>query len=155
MEKHIDAFKDKVLFLLRLLTEVIAAILCVILILAAGMITYRAFMQILSNDTNAAVLDALFVVILLELFYAIRSFINRGSMNISVIVNVCIVAAVKELIFQIDSLKLQNAIAFAVIFLSLGVLYVIEMIHFERKKNKINPSPKLAQLELQNKDLPE
>lgn len=120
---------------LRILTEVIAFVLCMILISASGLITFKGVIHIANGNVDSAILDALFVVILLELFYVIRSFIKRGSMNVGVIINVGIIAAVKELIFQLDSLNLQIAIAFGVIFLTLGILYVLEMLHYERKKN--------------------
>lgn len=121
--------------ILRFLTEIIAFILCMILIAASGLITYKGIIHIANGNVDSAILDALFVVILLELFYVIRSFIKRGSMNVGVIINVGIIASVKELIFQLDSLTLQIAISFGVIFITLGVLYVLEMLHYERKKN--------------------
>ena len=131
-------FKDKSLVRitkeLGFLTQIIAIVLCLILILASAINTFYAFTHIFKGNILQAVLDALFVVILLELFYAIRSFIHRGSVNVGVIVNVGIIAAVKELIFKLDNLELQIAIAFGVIFLTLGALYVMELIHYERKK---------------------
>ena len=120
--------------LLRFVTQVIAILLCCILIGASAMITVQAFSHLSQNNPQAAILDALFVAILLELFFVVRSFINRGSMNVGAIVNVGIIAAVKELIFQLNSLTWQLALAFGVIFLSLGFLYVVEIIHYEKKR---------------------
>jgi len=120
---------------LRMMTEIIAFLLCLILIAASGIITFKGITHIANGNVDSAILDSLFVVILLELFYVIRSFIKRGSMNVGVIINVGIIASVKELILQLDSLNLQMAIAFGVIFLTLGILYVLEMMHYEHKKN--------------------
>gem|GEM_PF-5352766 len=127
--------RNKAIRGLRFLTEIIAFALCTILIVASMIITYQASIHIIQGNASTAVLDALYVVILLELFYVIRSFIKRGSMNVGVIINVGIIASVKEMIFKLDSLEMQMAISFGVIFSTLGLLYVLEMIHYERKKN--------------------
>ena len=119
---------------LRVLTEIIAFVLCLILIAASGVITFQGVLNIMNGAVDNAILDALFVVILLELFYVIRSFIKRGSMNVGVIINVGIIASVKELIFQLDSLDQEIAVSFGIIFITLGVLYVLEMLHYERKR---------------------
>lgn len=129
-------FKNRMVSGLRTLTEIIAFVLCMILIVTAGVITYNALLELVNGNPTGAILDSLFVVILLELFYVIRSFIKRGSMNVGVIINVAIIAAVKELIFKLNLLSLQMAISFAVIFLSLGLLYIVEMIHYERHKGQ-------------------
>lgn len=123
----------KMIYRLRFLTEVIALILCVILIVAGGFLTYRAFGNLLYASPEKAVVDALFVIIVLELFYVIRSFIKRGSINVGLIINVGVIAAVKEMVFVLDSITWQLAVSFAVIFLSLGILYLLEIYHYEKK----------------------
>lgn len=119
---------------LRVLTEIIAIGLCLILIATSGFITYQACLSLLSGDPSKAITDSLFVVLLLELFYVIRTFIKRGNMNVGLIINVGVIAAVKELIFKLGSLTLQLGTAFAVVFLSLGLIYVLEMIYYYKKK---------------------
>ena len=120
---------------LRSIINLIALLLCLLLIIIAGYMTVLSFSHLFVNQTpELAITDALFVVIWLELFYAIRSFVKRGSMNVGVIVNVGVISAVKELVFKLDSLTLQMAAAFGAIFISLGVLYVLEVIHYEKKR---------------------
>lgn len=127
--------KDGLLDVVQALTEIIAFVLCLILVASAAYLTYQAFHNLLEGASFEAILDSLFIVILLELFYVIRSFIKRGSMNVGVIINVGVIAAVKEMIFKLDSMELQLAISFGVIFLSLGLLYLLEVIHFAKKKD--------------------
>lgn len=135
MKKNTD-LEMLVISYLRSLINIIALALCVLLIIIAGYMTIQAFSHMfISGLPSEAISDALFVVILLELFYAIRSFVKRGSMNVGVIVNIGVIAAVKELVFKLDTLTTQIALAFSAIFISLGILYVLEVIHYERKRD--------------------
>lgn len=120
---------------LKFATQIIAILLCCILIAASALITFDSVFHLLNNDPKAAILDALFVAILLELFYVIRSFVTRGSMNVGAIVNVAVIAAVKELVFKLDDLTWQLALSFGAIFLSLGALYILEVIHYEKTRD--------------------
>ncbi len=124
---------DRINRFLEWLTKVIALVLCLILVGASGMLTYFSMQNLFRGDTNAAVSDALFVVILLELVFVVRSFIKRGRINVGILVNVGVIAAVKQLVFALDSIEFYMALSFGIIFLSLGGLYVLEMIHYERK----------------------
>lgn len=128
-------WQDRSVLYLQTATQIIALALCILLILSSAYITGVAFFAMFTGqDPAEVIIRALFVMILLELFYVIRAFIKRGSLNVGVIINVGVIAAVKELIFQLDSLTLQMSIAFGVLFLTLGVLYVMEVIHYERKR---------------------
>lgn len=121
---------------LKVLTELVAFVLCLILIGASCMITYKAIVGLLSGDPSVAIQQGLFVVILLEMFYVVRSFIKYGSVNVGIIINVGIIALVKEMVFKIDQLNLQMAISFSIVLLSLGVVYLLETLHFNNKKRE-------------------
>jgi len=129
MKNYLNKFND----LIEVLTKFVAIILCLILVVASGFLTYNALVHIYRVDPLQATLDALFVVILLELVFAIRSFVKRGTINVGILVNVAVIASVKQLVFQLDKMDLHTAISFAVIFLSLGGLYIMEIIHFQKK----------------------
>ena len=115
---------------LRFATEFIAFVLCLLLIAASGIITWDAVVGLWSGDATIAIQNGLFVIILLEMFYVVRSFIKYGSVNVGII------AVVKELVFKIPLLNLQMALAFAVVLLSLGLVYLLETMHFNNKKEK-------------------
>lgn len=121
---------------LRFATEFIAFILCLLLIGASALITWDAIVGLWNGDATIAIQNGLFVIILLEMFYVVRSFIKYGSVNVGIIINVGIIAVVKELVLKIPLLDLQMAIAFAVTLLSLGVVYLLETMHFNNKKDK-------------------
>lgn len=121
---------------LRFATEFIAFVLCLLLIAASGIITWDAVIGLWSGDATIAIQNGLFVIILLEMFYVVRSFIKYGSVNVGIILNVGIIAVVKELVFKIPLLNLQMALAFAVVLLSLGLVYLLETMHFNNKKEK-------------------
>jgi uncharacterized membrane protein (DUF373 family) len=119
---------------LEVASKIIAYIVCVGLLLASALVVFDAFKVLFLQDINTAVQDGLFVLILLEMFYVTRSFIQYGSINVGLVINVGIIAAVKELVFQINSITLQLALSFGVIFLTLSVAYLVEAIHFSKKK---------------------
>ena len=121
---------------LRFATEFIAFVLCLLLIAASALITWDAVVGLWSGDATIAIQNGLFVIILLEMFYVVRSFIKYGSVNVGIIINVGIIAVVKELVFKIPFLDLQMALAFAVTLLSLGVVYLLETMHYNNKKEK-------------------
>jgi len=50
------------------------------------------------------------------------------------VLNVVLIAAAKELIFYLDNLTLQLAGSFGITFVSIGFVYFIETMHFEKKK---------------------
>lgn len=104
------------------------------LLASAAILTYYMFVDLFGLKIDDAIQDGLFILILLEMFYVIRSFIKYGSVNVSLVLNVVLIAAAKELIFRLDALTLQLAGSFAVILVSLGFVYFIESIHYERKK---------------------
>lgn len=119
---------------LEVLAKLVAAFLCLILLFASLMITYNSLQNLVNFNALQATLDALFVVIVLELCFAIRSFIKRGTINVGTLVNVAVISAVKELVFKLDQMDLPTAGSFGIIFVSLGVLYLLEMIHYEKKR---------------------
>lgn len=121
--------------LLQTLTHYLALIVGIVLIFASGMIIVDSFMHLADGQTALSIQDALFVLILLELFFVVSSFIKYNTINVGLIVNVGIIAAVKEMILQLDSMTWQLAIAFGVIFISLGTLYWMEG-HFYKDHRK-------------------
>lgn len=130
----------KVARILKYFTEFIAALLCVILIAASAMLTYNAFESLLHGSTDRAIQDSLFVIIILEMFYVVRSFIKYGSINVGLVINVGLIASVKAMIFKLESLTVQLALAFGVIFITLGAVYLIESVYyhkFHKKKDAI------------------
>ena len=123
--------KDSAFVVLELISKVIAYAVCIQLLLASLIITYNTFIAIFSNQVSAAIQDGLFVLILLEMFYVTRSFIKYGTINVSIVINVGLIAAVKQLIFELDSISMQTAIGFGVLFLSLSCTFYLEKIFFK------------------------
>ena len=117
---------------LKHLTELIASLLCIILIVAAGILTYQAFVSLLQDSPDHAVQDALFVIIILEMFYVVRSFVKYGSINVGLVINVGLIASVKAMVFQLEKMSLNLALAFGVIFITLGGVYLIESVYFHK-----------------------
>jgi uncharacterized membrane protein (DUF373 family) len=132
MEKKI--IDSRVVYYLEYLSKLIAIIVCFGILLASVLIIVDTFQVLFANDIDKAIQDGLFVLILLEMFYVTRSFIKYGSINVGLVVNVGIIAAVKELVFRMNSLNLELAIAFGVIFLTLSAVYLAETLHFQNKK---------------------
>lgn len=120
---------------LELVSKFIALIVCVGLLLASVFTIVDTFQVLFANEVDQAIQDGLFVLILLEMFYITRSFIKYGSINVGIVVNVGIIASIKELIFQLDSMTLQLGISFALLFLSLSIVYLAETYHFQQKKS--------------------
>ena len=123
---------DNPLVLFEVLSKIIAYFVCIGLLIASAIIVVTTFQSLFNQDLKHAVQDGLFALILLEMFYVTRSFIRHGSINVSIIVNVGIIAAVKEMIFQLDSLTMQIAIGFGVIFVTLGITYLLEVIYYKQ-----------------------
>lgn len=125
------AYQEVPLKLLEIISKLIAFVVCFGLLITSILIIINSFIA-LNNDLHLAVQDGLFVLILLEMFYVIRSFIRYGSINVSLIVNVGIIAAIKEMIFQLDKLNVQLGIAFGTIFVTLGFLYFMEQFYYRK-----------------------
>lgn len=117
---------------LEVLSKIIAFVVCLGLLITAVFIVINSFQALFSKQLDLALQDGLFVLILLEMFYVVRSFMRYSSINVSLIVNVGIIAAIKEMIFQLDSLDLQLAIGFGVIFVTLGFTYFMEQIYYQK-----------------------
>lgn len=120
---------------LEVVSKVLALLVCVGLLLAASILIFNSYRTLFGGAINQAIQDGLFVLILLEMFFVVRSFIKYGSINVSLVINIGIIAAVKEMVFQLKTLDLHVAIGFAVIFLSLGFVYLMETVHFSKKKS--------------------
>jgi uncharacterized membrane protein (DUF373 family) len=108
------------------IAKIIAVIFGVALLLASAIEVYNVFVHLMTQSIDQAIQEGLFVLILLEMLYVIRSYIRYESINVGIVVNVGIVAAVKELIFVIKDITLQTGIAFSLIFISLGIIYFLE-----------------------------
>ena len=115
-------------------TQIIAVLVCITLIVASMLLMWESGVALMNSQIDVALQDALFVLILLEMFYVIRSFIRHGSINASIVLNIAVIAAVKELIFQMKSINLEIAASFGLIFVSLGILYFAEIFSFEKKQ---------------------
>jgi uncharacterized membrane protein (DUF373 family) len=125
-KKTLTKFHNNSLKVLEVVSEVIAYGVCVGLLIASALIVLNSFGALGSKDLDVAVQDGLFVLILLEMFYVTRSFIRHGSINVSIIVSVGVIAAVKEMIFQLNNMTLELALGFGVIFITLSVTYFLE-----------------------------
>jgi len=66
------------------------------------------------------------------MFYVTRSFIRHGSINVAIVINVGIIAAVKEMIFHLDTMNLQIGAAFGIIFISLSFTYFMERMYYKK-----------------------
>ena len=121
----------KLVNFLEPISRLIAFFVCLELLLLSMVTTVKAFNDLFEQNLDLAVQDGLFVLILLEMFYVTRSFIKYGTINVSIVINVGLIAAVKEMIFQLHSMTMQLAIGFAVLFISLSVTYYLEKIHFK------------------------
>jgi uncharacterized membrane protein (DUF373 family) len=124
--------------LLQSATKVIAVAVCITLIASACILLWEGLVSLFEGKVDEALQDELFVLILLEMFYVIRSFIKYGSINVSIVINIGAIAAVKELIFQMSSLTWQLALAFSLVFISLGFLYFAEIFSFEKKQANLD-----------------
>jgi uncharacterized membrane protein (DUF373 family) len=132
MKKLTSKIQTTSLTFLEIVSKVIAFFVCVGLLLASALIVYKAFQALLVQDIDLAVQDGLFVLILLEMFYVTRSFIRHGSINVAIVINVGIIAAVKEMIFHLDTMNLQIGAAFGIIFISLSFTYFMERMYYKK-----------------------
>ncbi|MFT7184368.1 MAG: uncharacterized membrane protein (DUF373 family) [Oceanicoccus sp.] len=132
MKKYAHKIQKKSLDFLEVVSKVIAFTVCIGLLLAAGFVVFDAFHALLTQDVDLAVQDGLFVLILLEMFYVTRSFIRHGSINVAIVINVGVIAAVKEMVFQLDNLNLQMAGAFGIIFTTLSFTYFMERMYYKK-----------------------
>lgn len=123
--------------ILEICSKIIAFFVCIGLLLASSFLVFSAFEALFTRDLKLAVQEGLFVLIILEMFYVTRSFIKHGSINVAIIINVGVIAAVKEMVFRLESMTLQLAIAFGVIFITLGITYLMERIYYAKVAKKI------------------
>lgn len=122
--------------ILEVVSRVIAYAVCVGLLVASAIIIVQSFEDLAQLDLDQSIQNGLFVLILLEMFYVVRSFIKYGSINVGLVISVGIIAAVKELIFQLDNLTLQLGVAFSLLFLALAGVYYVEFLVFEKYKKE-------------------
>lgn len=111
---------------MQLATKVLATLFNIALLIAASIEIGRVFFGIYTLNIASAIQDGLFVLILLEMFYVVRSFIKYGSVNIALIISLGIVAVVKELIFNLKTLDLSSSGSYAILLLSLSIAFVLE-----------------------------
>lgn len=131
-KKSLNKIQEIPLGFLELFSKVIAFVVCFGLLTASLFIVMDSFQALFNQDLKRAVQDGLFVLILLEMFYVTRSFMRYGSINVSIVVSVGIIAAVKEMIFQLESITMQSAIGFGVIFIALSLTYYIERLYYKQ-----------------------
>ncbi len=136
MKKSTPRIQELPLKCLENFGKVIAFSICFGLLLTSSFIVIDAYISLFTKDYQTAIQDGLFVLILLEMFYVTRSFMRFGSINVSIVVNVGIIASVKALIFELDKIDKDTAIAFGVIFVTLGFTYFMEKIYFEKTIKK-------------------
>jgi uncharacterized membrane protein (DUF373 family) len=115
--------------------KIIAVFLALALLVGAGLTTIQTFGSLVHYQVADALQQGLAALINLEMFYVVRSFIKYGSINVGIVVNVGIIAVIKELIFTLYSLTMQTGIAFGVVLITLGVIYYVETLHFQKKMN--------------------
>jgi uncharacterized membrane protein (DUF373 family) len=113
--------------------KIIAVFLALALLVGAGLTTIQTFNSLLQYEVSDALQKGLAALINLEMFYVVRSFIKYGSINVGIVVNVGIIACIKELIFKINSLTMQTGIAFGVVLITLAVIYYVETLHFQKQ----------------------
>ncbi len=124
------------MYILQQLARVIAILVAFSLITAASVIIFRSFGHLIFGGVDKAIQDSLFVLILLELFYVVCSFVKYNSVNVGLIVNVGIIATVKQMVLKLDTITWSLALAFAAIFLSLGFLYWMESQYYKQYKEE-------------------
>lgn len=134
--KNKNDYSNKLMRWLQKLAEYIAVIVGLSLIITSAIIIVTSYQDLLSGSVDKAIQDGLFVLILLELFYVVRSFVKYNSVNVGLIVNVGIIAAVKEMVFQLKRLDWQLGLAFGIIFITLGVLYWMESQYYRQYKEE-------------------
>lgn len=127
-------FESQLIKICEYASRVIALLVAIVLLVASVIVLVDTIQVLAAHQIDKAIQDILFVLILLEMFYIARSFIKYGTINVGIVVNVGIIAAVKEMIFQIGSLNWQLATAFGIIFISLSLVYLAETIHFQQKQ---------------------
>lgn len=143
-KKSEPGFHEKPMKVLEAISKIIAFAILIDLLLTSSMIALDAFQALFAQNFSVAIQDGLFVLILLEMFYVIRSFIRYGSINVSLIVNVGIIAAIKEMIFHLESLTIQTAAAFGIIFVTLGMTYFMEQFYYKKMVKGAEAGPFLT-----------
>lgn len=143
-KKATSAIQEGSLKFLEIVSKTIAFVICLHLLIASVMLVINAFEALFHQNFDVAIQDSLFVLILLEMFYVVRSFMRYGSLNVSLIVNVGIIASIKEMIFQLDNLNMQMAIAFGVIFVTLGLTYFMEQYYYRKMVKEVEGGPFLT-----------
>jgi len=114
--------------------EFLAILVAFGLLAASALIIASSYRDLLTFRVDRAIQDGLFVLILLELFFVVRSFVKYGTINIGLVVNVAIIAILKQLLFEIESFSIQTAGAFAITLLTLGFVYYTETVTFFKKR---------------------
>lgn len=126
---------DKISDLLEKGAKCIALLVGAGLLLAALLMLEKVIFGLWVSSPELAVQEGIFVMLLLEMVYVVRSFIKYGSINVALVINVGMIAIVKELVFKIPELDLQIAISFSIVLFGLGVAYLMETILFRKKKS--------------------
>lgn len=118
---------------LQISTKFLAIALGAALVIASSIEIYKVSIELLDFQISSAIQEGMFMLILLEMFYVVRSFIKYGSVNTSLIISVGIVAIIKVIIFNLNTMDLNKAIGFSVLFLSLSVGLLLENQHYKLK----------------------
>lgn len=118
---------------LQRIAQLIAALFGAALIVAAGLEVFQVFKELYAFNINSAVQEGLFTLILLEMFYVVRSFVKYGSVNTALIICVGIVAIIKQIIFSLDSITMEKAIGLSLLFVVLTLGLYIEEKHYTHK----------------------
>lgn len=130
---HMRSIPSTLTRLLQKSTQLLAYLFNVAIVIAASMEVAGVFNQLYLMNIGSAIQSGLFVLILLEMFYVVRSFIKYGSVNISLIISVGIVAIVKQMIFNMENPSLDTGLALSAMFLSLSIGLLIENHHYAMK----------------------
>lgn len=139
--QNIEKIQKPALQVLEVVSKSIAYFVCLGLLIASGMIVFRSYQFLAEGNVDLAIQGGLSVLILLEMFYVTRSFIRHGSINVSIIINVGVIAAVKEMVLKLNTIDLQIAAAFGIIFVTLSFTYFLEKTFY---KKVIKPQKKAA-----------
>lgn len=118
---------------MQLITKGLAIGLGLALIAASSIEIYKVVLELMDFQVSSAIQEGMLMLILLEMFYVVRSFIKYGSVNTSLIISVGIVAVIKMIIFNLSDMDLEKAIAFSILILSLSVGLLLENQHYNLK----------------------
>lgn len=131
-----SGFVQKLLPTIKVISNIIIILLILALVIT---ILYKLyilfFVDLISGDFQSIINDLLLILILIELFTIMYSYLQRHYIKVERVVELGMISIVREMLFKIETFEANKIYAVAVLLIAFGGLFFIEK-YYSKTRNQ-------------------